>query len=169
MGAAEPVSYFLPTSLISVSDNNINIFLANYLLQIKEGEIKDDQTHKDLEKQQQQEESRDLHMSRMQRLNATNPLRLVFDNTTRVPPTHIPNRGSTTTSHHQQPPPPPPPTTQTQHPSPPPPPPIVNPRSIPSPIPIPNSTPTPQVSQDSIFLLIFSYLFQNSIFSSFFN
>lgn len=107
------------------------------------------ETHKDLEKgemgfeEHQQPPPRDIHMARMKRLSATNPLRLVIDNATRVPPTPIPNRGPTTATHH----PPPPPPTQSHHPSPPPP--SVNPRSIPTPIPIPtptHSTPTPQQS-----------------------
>ncbi|XP_076927877.1 protein PNS1-like [Bidens hawaiensis] len=121
-------------------------------------------THKDLEKgemgfEQQQKKLRDLNMSRMQRLSATNPLRIVMDSATRVPPTPTPNRGPTT--HHPppqpqpqpqpQPPPPPPPS----HPSPPPP--TGNPRSIPTPIPIPipipspiDTTPTPQPSMATL-------------------
>lgn len=111
--------------------------------------------NKDMEKGdmgfEQQHQRRDVNISRMQRLSATNPLRLVIDNATRVPPTHIPNRGGpTTASHHPPPPsqpqpPPPPPTTQPHHPSPPPP--TVNPRSIPSPI---YTTPTPQQSLPSL-------------------
>ncbi|KAJ9558257.1 hypothetical protein OSB04_012871 [Centaurea solstitialis] len=119
----------------------------------EKGENKE--THKDLEKgemgfeehhQKQQQPPKDMHMSRMQRLSATNPLRLVIDNATRVPPTPIPNRGPTTTAtRHPPPQQQPPPTTATHHPSPPPPS-AANTRSIPSPIPIPtpNSTPTPQ-------------------------
>ncbi|GKE20980.1 hypothetical protein Tco_1432492 [Tanacetum coccineum] len=108
------------------------------------------ETNKDLEKGEvghEQQQRNNVHVSKMQRLSATNPLRLVIDNATRVPPTHIPNnRGPAI--HHQQPP-QPPPSAATQpppphyHPSPPPPQPqTVNPRSIPSPIHI---TPTPQI------------------------
>ncbi|KAI3826991.1 hypothetical protein L1987_01052 [Smallanthus sonchifolius] len=98
------------------------------------------ETQKDLEKG---EMGFDLpHVSKMQRLSATNPLRLVMESATRVPPTHIPNRGPTTATHH--PPPPQPPPTQ---PSPPPPPPAGNPRAIPIPVPSPiHTTPTPQQS-----------------------
>ncbi|CAH1440519.1 unnamed protein product [Lactuca virosa] len=107
-------------------------------------------TDKDLEKgevgfEEHQHPPRDVHMSRMQRLSATNPLRLVIDNATRVPPTRGP-----TAAHHHPPPPPqpqpqPPPTQPHHHPSPPPP--TANPRSIPVPIATPqHSTPTPQPS-----------------------
>nr|XP_043609510.1 protein PNS1 [Erigeron canadensis] len=112
------------------------------------------------EQQKNDDHHNHVHISRMQRLSATNPLRLVIDNATRVPPTHVPSRGGPTASH-QPPPPQPPPTTTTpphhhHHPSPPPPqpqPPTVNPRSIPNPIPIPTptyGTPTPQQSMGTL-------------------
>lgn len=121
--------------------------------QVKEHVDQETETHtadKDLEKgeQQQQQQNNVHHVSKMQRLSATNPLRLVMDNATRVPPTHIPNnRGPAI--HHQPPPPQPPPPAATQppphyHPSPPQ---TANPRSIPSPIHI---TPTPQQSMTTL-------------------
>ncbi|KAD5802890.1 hypothetical protein E3N88_14250 [Mikania micrantha] len=107
------------------------------------------ETHKDLEKGEMGvDPPLDLHMSKMQRLSATNPLRLVMEGATRVPPTHIPNRGPTTSAGHHPPPPQPqpqPPPATTHHP--PPPPPTVNPRSIPSPL---HTTPTPQQSLSSL-------------------
>lgn len=45
-----------------------------------------------------EQQQRDLNMSRMQRLSATSPLRIVMDSATRVPPTPTPNRGPTTTT-----------------------------------------------------------------------
>ncbi|KAK9058090.1 hypothetical protein SSX86_022930 [Deinandra increscens subsp. villosa] len=104
------------------------------------------ESHKDLEKGEMgfDQQPRDLNMSKMQRLSATNPLRLVIDSSTRVPPTHIPNRGPTAGGHHPPPPKPQPPPSQSAHPSPPPP--AVHTRAIPIPVPSPINTaaPTPQ-------------------------
>ncbi|KAJ0957198.1 putative choline transporter [Helianthus annuus] len=104
----------------------------------QQDEIK--QTHKDLEKGEMGHDHQQQHVSRMQRLSATNPLRLVMDSATRVPPTPTFNRGPTTASHHPPPPQPPPPATT--HPSPPPPTanPVPSPPLSPSPSP-PLSTP----------------------------
>ncbi|KAL8204322.1 hypothetical protein R6Q57_009945 [Mikania cordata] len=108
------------------------------------------ETHKDLEKGEMGvDPPLDLHMSKMQRLSATNPLRLVMEGATRVPPTPIPNRGPTTSAGHHPPPQPQAPPATTHHPHPPPP--TVNPRSIPIPIPSPlHTTPTPQQSLSSL-------------------
>ncbi|XP_071720535.1 uncharacterized protein [Rutidosis leptorrhynchoides] len=135
MGVVEPVTGV-------EGENEETVDHQNEKVEIKE-------RHNDLEKGElgfEQQQPRDVNISRMQRLSATNPLRLVIDNATRVPPTPIPNRGAPPTASHPPPPqpppqqpPPPPPTTQSHHQSPPPP--NVNPRAIPTPIHI---TPTPQ-------------------------
>ncbi|KAL3530341.1 hypothetical protein ACH5RR_009663 [Cinchona calisaya] len=88
---------------------------------------KEDEEMKDIEKgeelaSQNEHQTREFHMSKMQRLSATNPLRLVIENATRV--------ASPSPARAHQPPPPP--------------------RPSPAPSSQPRSTPTPQQSMISL-------------------
>lgn len=87
--------------------------------------------------QQQHQGTREFHMSRMQRLSATNPLRLVVENATRVASpspayqTHHPPSARPSPSPAQS----------------------IPPRPSPAPSSQPRSTPTPQVGLACVFLL----------------
>ncbi|KAL2491632.1 Plasma-membrane choline transporter family protein [Abeliophyllum distichum] len=135
MGAAEPVVH-LENEEESVGEE-----------ELEEEKGKKENELKDLEKGEmniqesavQNQPPREVHMSRMQRLSNTNPLRLVMNNATRVasPSSQLPRPSA---SHSQAPRHSPPPLQQPRHS----PPPLQQPRHSPPPLQQPRSTPTPQ-------------------------
>ncbi|KAL2514577.1 Plasma-membrane choline transporter family protein [Forsythia ovata] len=137
MGAAEPVVH-LENEEESVGEE-----------EMEEEKGKKEDELKDLEKGEmniqesavQNQPPREVHMSRMQRLSNTNPLRLVMNNATRVasPSRQLPRPSAS----HSQPPRHSPPPLQQPGPSPPP---LHQPRPSPPPLQQPRSTPTPQQS-----------------------